>query len=208
MSSPSRLPHPPPSASYTRDTYKRREEHKARTGNDHEESYILTLHTNREHHMLLTSLRDKYFPPDLNKLAAHIALFRALPGSQLPRLEHDIASLTQSRAPFSILANKPFRMRQGVGIHVKDDTGGLKSVYEELKVQWTSFLSQQDRSFAPHYTVQNKVADDAIVDQTLRELTDQFHGSHGQALGLSLYRYERGYWKKVKDFMFEKESSA
>ena len=158
--------------------------------------------------MQLTSLRDKYFPPELNKLAAHIALFRALPGSQLPRLTQDIARLTQSQAPFSILASQAFRMRQGVGIHVKDDSGRLKSIYEELKAQWSSFLSQQDRSFSPHYTIQNKVADDTKVDETLMELTNQFHGSRGQALGLSLYRYDHGHWRKTKDFMFEKESSA
>jgi len=96
-------------------------------------------------------------------------------------------------------------MKHGVGIHVKDDSGRLRSIYEELKAQWTSFLSQQDRSFAPHYTIQNKVTDDAKVDQTLMELTDQFHGSRGQALGLSLYRYDRGHWRKIEDFLFGDE---
>lgn len=190
------------STSHTRGTYKRRDEHKPRTGNEHEESYVLTLYTDTIHHTLLTSLRDKYFPPDLNKLDAHIALFRALPGSQLPRLIHDIACLTESQAPFRIFASRPFRMKHGVGIHVEDNSGRLSAIYEELKAQWTPFLSQQDRSFKPHYTVQNKVTNEASVDQAFTELTDQFDGSHGEALGLSLYRYDRGYWKKTKDFMF------
>ncbi|OCT46506.1 hypothetical protein CLCR_02111 [Cladophialophora carrionii] len=192
--------HAPPSSART---YQRRSEHKAQTGNEHEESYVLTLHTNKEHHKLMTSLRDRYFPPALNKLDAHIAVFRALPGSQLPRIMRDIASVAALQRPFSITADVPFRMRRGIGIRVVDESGQAKGIHEELKARWRPFLSHQDRSFQAHYTVQNKVDDEAVVNGTLEELANHFHGSQGEVVGLALYRYDRGCWRKERDFTFE-----
>jgi len=77
-----------------------------RTGQDDEEKYILTLLTSHDLHkrmvsylpydarvctvwstyayylwLLQTEIRSKYFPKKLNKLAAHLTLFHALPGS-------------------------------------------------------------------------------------------------------------------------------
>jgi 2'-5' RNA ligase len=149
----------------------------------------------------MTSLRENYFPRHLNKLAAHVALFRALPGSQLPRIIADITSLTQSQRAFELSATNTFRMKRGVGIYVDDTSGCAKAIYQELRKRWEPFLSQQDRSFKAHYTVQNKV-EETLAEQTLQELSEQFRGSQGQVLGLSLYRYERGFWKKERDFPF------
>jgi 2'-5' RNA ligase len=149
----------------------------------------------------MTSLREKYFPQHLNKLAAHVALFRALPGSQLLRIIADITSLTQSQPAFEISATNTFRMKRGVGIYVDDTSGCAKAIYQGLRKRWEPFLSQQDRSFKAHYTVQNKV-EETLAEQTLQELGEQFRGSQGQVLGLSLYRYDRGFWKKEQDFPF------
>lgn len=206
MSHITTTPHAPysqQSGPYTAQTYQRRDEHKARTSNEHEKSYVLTLHTDKKHHKQMTSLRERYFPPKLNKLDAHIALFRALPGSQLPRITEDIASLAATQTPFSIKASEPFRMKYGVGIHVVDSSGQARGLHEKLKAQWKPFLSQQDGSFKAHYTVQNKVEDEAAVNRTMNELGDEFNGSQGQVQGLTLYRYDRGYWTKERDFAFE-----
>ncbi len=206
MATTPHAPYSQQSGPYSAGIYQRRAEHKARTSNEHEDSYVLTLHTDQPHHKLMTSLRERYFPPEINKLDAHIALFRALPGSQLPRITQDIVHVTESQSSFTINANAPFRMKRGVGIHVVDQSGQAKSIYEKLKAQWNPFLSQQDRSFRAHYTVQNKVEDEAAVERTLKELEEQFHGSRGQVLGLTLYKFgDRGYWNKARDFPFGEE---
>ncbi|KAL6246600.1 hypothetical protein RBB50_006838 [Rhinocladiella similis] len=186
---------------------KRRDEHKARTGNKHEESYILTLHTDRQHHQLMTSLRERYFPPQLNKLDAHIALFRSLPSSRLPQIIPDIKALTQSQPTFEVSATSPFLMKHGVGIHVDDPEGRAEAIFKQLKAKWDPFLSQQDRSFRAHYTLQNKVDDDADVRQTFKEVKEQFHGSRGQVTALTLYRYERGFWKEPQHFPLNDDHS-
>ncbi|KIW19506.1 hypothetical protein PV08_00078 [Exophiala spinifera] len=197
---PFNAPYSKPSGPYTAETYQRRAEHKARTGNKHEESYVLTLHTDRQHHQSMTSLRKRYFPPRLNKLDAHIALFRALPGSRLPQIIDDIKALVQSQAPFEVYATRPFLMKHGVGIHVDDPDGQAETIFKHLKAQWEPFLSQQDRSFRAHYTLQNKVDDDAVIRQTFKEVNEQFHGNRGQVIALTLYKYERGFWNEPQYF--------
>ena len=202
MTSYTQAPYLLRSRPYTAETYQRRDEHRAQTDNKNEDSYILTLHTDAEHQKLMTTLREKYFPRKLYKVDAHIALFRSLPGSELPRITEDIANVTASTASFTIESKELFRMRQGVGVNVSEERGQATSIYEKLKAQWKPFLTRQDRRFKAHYTIQNKVDDDMIVDRTLQELQEQFNGSQGRVLGLMLHKYDRGFWRMERYFVF------
>ncbi|MCJ1444736.1 MAG: hypothetical protein MMC23_005238 [Stictis urceolatum] len=201
MAASSSAQHPQTSGPYTAETYRRRDDHKAKTGNENEESYILALHTDSEHHKTMTALRNKHFPPRINKLEAHIALFRALPGSELSRIKQDISDIASLKQSFSISASQPFRMGKGVGIRISH-TEPAKTIFEELKQRWEPFLSQQDRSFKAHYTIQNKVDDESVVDDTIKDVKEHFRGSNGTVQGLSLYKYDRGYWRKEQNFPF------
>lgn len=64
------------------------------------------------------------------------------------------------------------------------------------------FLSKQDKSFKAHYTIQNKVDEEGVPERTLEEVRREFEGSRGTVDGFSLFRYDRGYWRHVEDFMF------
>ena len=107
-----------------------------------------------------------------------------------------------TRKPFPISAGRAFRLRHGVGIDAK--TGEeAREIYAELKRGWEEFLSKQDSGgFRPHYSVQKKVEDEEVVERTLEKVRGEFGGSKGMVLGLTLYRYDRGYWRKERDFMF------
>ncbi len=188
-----------PSGSYTADKYTRRVDHTANTAQEEEDSYILALHTNPEHHKRVTALRTQYFPPKLNKLSAHIAIFRALPGSQLNTIEADVSAAAEKQQSFSIATGKAYLLGHGVAIDA--NAPPAKGIYNGLKDKWEKFLSKQDKSFKAHYTIQNKV-EDGVPQRTLEELQKNFEGSQGQVDGLSLYRYDRGYWRHEKDFMF------
>lgn len=186
---------------YTSEIYTRRADHIANTAHEDEDAYILTLHTDPSHHKRLTALRTKYFPPTLNKLSAHIALFRALPGSHLPTIQSDIHSLTSAQHTFPITTGKAFLLgRHGVAIDAH--APAAKGIYNALKEKWEAFLSKQDKSFRAHYTIQNKVDEEGVPERTLEEVRRDFEGSRGTVDGLSLFRYDRGYWRHVKDFMF------
>ena len=78
-----------------------------------------------------------------------------------------------------------------------------KVICEELRGRWEGFLSKQDRGFRAHYTVQNKVDEEEVIERTLEEVK-AFEGSTGTVDGLSLYRYDKGYWRHERDFWFAK----
>lgn len=152
----------------------------------HGSSYVLTLHTDKAHHVSMTKLRAVYFPPKLNKLDAHITLFHALPEEKLdteilPAIK-DIVSTTK---PYRIRATGPFRLRSGVGISIADDIeyankgkngrNMTRIIHAELRKKWGSWLSDQDsRPVKAHYTVMNKVNDDQVVEKALQELEASF----------------------------------
>ena len=182
----------------------RQEDHKANTDQEEETSYILALHTDPEHHARVTALRTRFFPPKLNKLDAHIALFRALPGSQLSDIERKIVELAQIQHAFPIVTGKPFMMAHGVGLSVQAPQS--MHIYKELKGKWEGFLSKQDKSFKPHYTVQNKV-EKGVPEKTMEAIGKEWQGSSGEADGLTLWRYDRGYWTHMRDFMFRMNGS-
>ena len=187
------------SGPYTADKYTRRADHTAKITQEEEDSYILALHTDLEHHKRMTALRTQYFPPKLNKLSAHVALFRALPGSQLVVIEADVSAAAEKRQSFPIATGKAYLLSHGVAIDANVPLA--REIYNGLKEKWGGFLSKQDKSFKAHYTIQNKV-EAGVPQRTLDELQKNFEGSQGQVDGLSLYRYDRGYWRHTKDFMF------
>ena len=186
-----------------------------RTGVEDEDVYVLTFLTGKAHHQRMTKLRKKYFPKRINKLAAHLTLFHALPGS---KLDSDIIPAVQSVAgstePFSITASEPFRLnKHGIAISVLPQDRP-KQIREELQTPWkdSGFLSQQDagrssRSF-PHYTVMNKVDDEAEVQNALDELRRDFKPDRDAVVGLALYRYDKGYWKWFRNFDFKSSDRA
>ena len=204
-----RSPHAPAgngsaTGAYTAEEYQRRDDHKPRTvDSEQEETYILALKTDPAHHQAMTALRHRYFPKHLNKLSAHVALFRALPGSQLPQIEKDIQDLVRQTHPFSITAHDPYILCGNHGVAIDVDAGHAKSLFAHLQRQWKGFLSNQDRGFKAHYTIQNKVEDEVMPKRTIEELQkDGFRESKGKVEGLSLYLYDRGYWRLTKTFNF------
>ena len=174
--------------------------------------YILTLQTDAAHHARMTDLRKKYFPSKLNKLEAHLTFFHALPESKLDsNILPALKNVAASTAPFDIEASQPFRMKKGFGISVPEGKGGRQArvVRTELLSLWQggedgSWLSEQDSGmgYRAHYTVMNKVDDEGVVAKALGEVEGSWRGDRGRAVGLGLWRYERGYWKWVQGFEF------
>ncbi|ERF76403.1 hypothetical protein EPUS_06961 [Endocarpon pusillum Z07020] len=195
-----------PQGPYTASTYQRHSDHIPRTSLPSEEAYILSLKTDQAHHAALTALRDRYFPRHLNKLSAHIALFRALPGSKLEEISHDIASLSQKQQTFPIKTSSPFRLKHGVGIGVSSGAMESKIIFEDLRSKWEAFLSKQDNGgFRAHYTIMNKVEDEEEIGRCLEEVKCSFGTSDGIVEGLILWRYEKGYWGFLKAWDFRQE---
>ncbi|KAL8684165.1 MAG: hypothetical protein Q9224_006555 [Gallowayella concinna] len=190
---------PSPAGKYTAETYTRSADHTPQTTQSETKTYILALKTDPAHHQAVTALRNKHFPTKINKLAAHIALFRALPGSKLPAIQKAIQNLVCQTSSFSISTGEPFLMAHGVGLNANVEPA--KEIFQTLKEQWNDFLSKQDHGFRPHYTIQNKV-EKSVAEETLAEVRNSFGGSEGTVTGLLLYFYDRGYWTLKNVYWF------
>ncbi|KAI4231101.1 MAG: hypothetical protein L6R40_007840 [Gallowayella cf. fulva] len=193
--------HSPASAgAHTPNTYRRRPDHTPKTTQAEEKTYIIALKTDPAHHKVVTALRNTYFPTKRNKLTAHIALFRALPGSQLQSIRQVVQNLVRQTRSFPISTGEPFLMARGVGISA--DVQPANHIFQTLKEKWHRFLSKQDHTFDAHYTIQNKV-EKSVAEKTLEEVQSSFRGSEGTVTGLLLYFYDREYWKLLNVYWFK-----
>lgn len=185
--------------------YQRRADHIPNTQIEEETTYLLALHTDSAHHETMTALRKRFFPTHLNKLDAHVALFRALPGSKLDQVVNDLRILISTTTTFPIKTTSTFRLSKGVAVNI-DDGGQSQAMYRTLKHAWNGFLSKQDQSYQPHYTIANKLHSVAEVQTCLDAMQTEFLGSEGRVEGLSLFRYDQGFWKDEKVFSLQQNN--
>jgi len=98
-----------------------------------------------------------------------------------------------------------------VGIKLVGGKQDVVRVFKDLEGPWEKegWLSDQDRGFQPHWTVQNKVDDEKVVEKSMKQVEEVLkregsgeQGVAGKATGLTLFRYEKGYWKFEKNFRF------
>jgi len=183
-----------------------RSEHKPNTESEEGHVYVLTLKVTDSLAKPMDAMRDRYFPRHLNRTGAHLTLFHALPHSHIDALEAGLNGVAASMKPFEVSSGKPFRMRKGVGINVDEGYKTIKDLHTDLQSQWAAFLSEQDAGgFRPHWTVMNKVDDETKVDGAFATIRQELSESNqeGKAIGLDLWRYERGDWIFAKEYMFE-----
>lgn len=171
--------------------------------------FVLTLLTDKRHQQAMTALRRQWFPPDLLKVDAHVTLFHALPGSRLAQVKQDIADVAARTQKFKIAVavKGVFNMGKGVGIKCSNIGAFISKAYSirgELRDKWEPFLSKQDKhkKWAGHYTIMNKQDDKEEVQKCLAYLREGHANSKGTVEGLTLWQYDRGWWKEDEVFEF------
>ncbi|KAI0161874.1 hypothetical protein GGR52DRAFT_586131 [Hypoxylon sp. FL1284] len=169
----------------------RRETHRPKTHSPetNETYYVLTLQTDPAHHRAMCALRARHFPPALLRVAAHISLFHALPGSSLPEVRAHVAASASQTPRFAIrAAGPPLRLgRRGVGVRV-DGLAPAAALVAGVQEAWGGMLSAQDRSaFRGHYTVTNKEDDPEKVERCFEDVRRALGtgGLSGTAVGQS-----------------------
>ena len=154
----------------------------------------------------MNSIREQYFPKRLNRIPAHLTLFHALPDSRFAAIDGGLKQLSANTKPFFVSTGKPFRMRLGVGVNVGKGYNRMKQVHEDLRSQWMPHLSEQDQGgWRPHWTVMNKVNEEKEVDDAFRAVEKEMLQSvrEGQAIGLDLWRYDKGNWIFANEYKFK-----
>ncbi len=162
--------------------------------------FILTLRLEPALAATLTVLRRAHFPEERNYLDAHVTLFHALPSSQEATLRRDLNDICTQAQTFNV--GFPELKHWGKGVFVRLESPDLLEVREKLAERWHDYLTPQDQqSYRPHVTVQNKVPKDE-AKALYETLAPSWQPLTGKALGLSLWRYAGGPWTFAEPFEF------
>lgn len=147
----------------------------------------------------LDRLRRLHYPPERNRVPAHLTIFHALP----PSAEREVAS-TLSRYS----AEKPPRaiidglMDLGGGVAFRVVSTDLDRIREELSKHFRGLLGAQDASrWRPHVTVQNKASTKA-ARALMTRLESDFRQHALEIRGLGLHRYLGGLWERIGIYPF------
>ena len=159
---------------------------------------IVTLRTDEESQEIFEHLRQRYFPPERNVIAAHLTMFHRLP--ETDAVARELHRAATGRAAFSMQVEGLRSLGRGVAYTIQSEE--LLRLHRELSSVFAEHLSAQDRQrFQPHVVVQNKV-DPRAARELLAELRAGFTPWEARAVGLDLWRYLGGPWELVRTFGF------
>ena len=148
----------------------------------------------------LQGLRRAHYPPDRNRVPAHLTLFHAL----TPSVEHDakfqLSVHTRSAPPPR--ATVAGIMDLGGGVAFRVVSGELDEIREAIADHFHGMLSSQDSAgWRPHVTIQNKVKP-RESRALIAELERHFRPRPLGIAGLSLHRYLDGPWETLASYRF------
>jgi len=151
-------------------------------------------------------LRTQHFPPDRNKLAAHVTLFHSLAPSlreELPRL---LARLAGEFAPPAAEMSGLMDLGQGTALAIRSPA--MLAIRDRIAEPLWDMLTRQDQGAKRlHITIQNKVArSDAVALQDHLAPTLRRHSFAFTGLGLHIYRGT--HWEPVGIWKFRGKHSA
>ena len=160
---------------------------------------ILTLTLDDAIQQYFNNLRKAHFPPERNYLDAHLTLFHHLPAGETQIIE----AISNTVSNFDKMQLQVTGVKNiGNGVAFAMECAQLQAMHKQLQQQWDTWLIPQDRQkLWPHITVQNKVNPD--VAKSLKEkLEQEFTPFEITGTGLSLFEYQGGPWKFIREFEF------
>jgi hypothetical protein len=147
----------------------------------------------------LDPLRRAHYPPERNRLPAHLTMFHALPPSAEAEVRSRLSGLANAKTPRASIEGL---MDLGGGVAFRIVSPDLDAIRGELAHDLRGLLGAQDSGgWRPHVTIQNKVA-----PKTARALIAQLErGFAPRPLGISgmgLHRYLGGPWEELAIYPF------
>ena len=148
----------------------------------------------------LDALRRRHYPPDRNRVEAHLTLFRTLPPSAEDEARRSLGRAAASeRRPQAQLAGV---MDLDSGVALRVASPALERVRDELAADFRGLQTSQDLGrWTPHVTIQNKV-EPRVARALMLELRARLEPRPLQITGLKLVRYLEEGWLPVDVFRF------
>lgn len=149
-------------------------------------------------------LRRQHYPPERNRLRAHVTLFHALPPSVEDELRQILGDLAAAPPPEARISGL---MKLGGGTALAVESPALVELHGMIAERMHGLLTRQDaQPLKLHITIQNKVTGEearalqAELGATLQPLAFRFHA-------FGLYAYEEGLWRPIRTFAFRGQGS-
>jgi len=147
----------------------------------------------------LEGLRRAHYPPERNRVPAHLTMFHALPPSAESEVRSRLAGLAKGRAPRAAIEGI---MDLGGGLAFRVVSPDLDRIRGELAEELRGLLGAQDSGgWRPHVTIQNKVAP-KVARALKSSLEMEFRPRPLAISGLGLYRYLDGPWEQLATYSF------
>ena len=148
----------------------------------------------------LDALRRRHFPPERNRLPAHLTLFHHLPPSIGPELAGRLRDATRAvPAPPARLSGL---INLGGGAAFRVESAALAEIRGHLADAFAPLLTPQDAAgWWPHVTIQNKVTADVARD-TVAALAEHFQPRPLGLIGLASWYYRGGPWEAIGRYRF------
>jgi len=145
-------------------------------------------------------MRRKYYPPERNRLRAHVTLFHALPPSAEGEVRRLLADLAKANKPPEALVSGLMDLDTGTALALRSKAMGL--LREDLARRFHGLLAwQDDRELRLHITIQNKV-DRAAAKALQAELGPVLERRRFRFHGFGLYAWEDGLWNPIAEYPF------
>ena len=147
----------------------------------------------------LQALRRAHYPPERNRVPAHLTLFHHLPPSVRGELDGRLSEYAATPPPAAAIAGIT---DLGGGTALRVESEGLEDIRYDLALALQGLLTPQDRApWRPHVTVQNKVEPREAKALQAR-LRAGFERRPLTIKGLALWRYLDGPWEPVRSWTF------
>jgi hypothetical protein len=147
----------------------------------------------------LDRLRRAHYPPERNRVPAHLTIFHALPPSAEREVRSSLSRTVSAEPPQASIEGL---MNLGGGVAYRVVSPQLDGIRSRLADDFHGLLSAQDSDgWRPHVTIQNKVS--AKEARALMIGIEQgFCPQPLEIRGLGLHRYIDGPWERLVTYAF------
>lgn len=147
----------------------------------------------------LQELRRSHYPPERNRIPAHLTLIRQLPPAAEGELHRRLGRYAAAPPPRAEVAGI-LDLGEGTALRVASEE--LEDIRHDLASSLHGLLTAQDSGpWTPHVTLQNKVEPKA-ARRLQQQLRGRFEGRPLAIRGLATWRYLDGPWEAARAFPF------
>lgn len=148
----------------------------------------------------LDGLRRAHFPPEHNRLPAHLTLFHHLPPAVERELRERLGRSTRDQRPPDACATGLMNLGRGTAVRIASPA--LEELRAALADAFHGLLTPQDgAAWRPHVTIQNKVPPEAA--RALRQMLEADLAPRRIVIAaVAVWRYRGGPWEAVSRHPF------